>query len=233
MENQKRSVPSECVYLLSIVLLALAVAILTAADCGISMIVAPAYLLSLKWGVVTFGQAEYVVQAILFLMLCLVMRRCRPIYFMAFATCLIYGLVLDLWRMLPWFDPAVTPPGSMAPWVRAVMFVVGVLLTSFAVALSFKTYLYPQVYDFFVKAVSTRFGVKLSVFKTGFDISCLLIGAGLSLGFFGHMEGLGWGTLIMALINGAIIGFFARQIDRRFAIRPLFPRFARLFDFAA
>lgn len=65
-------VSSEITYILAVVLLALAVAILTAADLGISMIVAPAYLLSLKTGVVTFGQAEYIIQAGVFILLCLV-----------------------------------------------------------------------------------------------------------------------------------------------------------------
>lgn len=105
-------VSSEITYILAVVLLALAVAILTAADLGISMIVAPAYLLSLKTGVVTFGQAEYIIQAGVFILLCLVIRRFRPVYLMSFVTCLVYGAVLDLWRMLPCFDPSVTAPAA-------------------------------------------------------------------------------------------------------------------------
>lgn len=177
-------VSSEITYILAVVLLALAVAILTAADLGISMIVAPAYLLSLKTGVVTFGQAEYIIQAGVFILLCLVIRRFRPVYLMSFVACLVYGAVLDLWRMLPCFDPSVTAPGSMALWLRIPMFIVGVLLTSFAVALFFKTYLYPQVYDFFVKAVSTRYGISLPVFKTAVDVTLLFASTVMSLCFF-------------------------------------------------
>lgn len=54
-------ISSELTYIMAIILLALAVAILTSADFGISMIVAPAYLLSLKVGIITFGQAEYII----------------------------------------------------------------------------------------------------------------------------------------------------------------------------
>lgn len=56
---KKITVSSELIYILAVILLSLAVAILTSANFGISMIVAPAYLLSLKIGVITFGQAEY------------------------------------------------------------------------------------------------------------------------------------------------------------------------------
>ena len=225
----KLAISSELTYALAIVLLALAVAILTAADMGISMIVAPAYLLSLKLGFVTFGQAEYIVQAVMFVLLCIAVRRFRPIYLMSFVTCLIYGAVLDLWRRLPCFDPAVTAPGSMALWLRIVMFVIGILLTSFSVALFFKTYLYPQVYDFFVKAVSLRYGFRLPVCKTAVDLSLLLIAVVMTFCFFGKAEGIGWGTLLMAVVNGTIIGFFARLLDRAFVFRPRFARFSALF----
>lgn len=227
---KKLNIPCEIAYLLAIVLLSFAVALLTAADLGISMIVAPAYLLSLKLGAVTFGQAEYIIQAAVFILLCLVLRKFRPIYLMSFATCLIYGAVLDLWRLLPCFDPSVTQPGSMGIGLRITMFVFGILITSFAVALFFKTYLYPQVYDFFVKAVSLRFGIALPMFKTCFDMSMLLISAVMSLCFFGGFKGLSWGTLAMAAVNGFIIGFFSRQLDKLFEFRPLFAGFASLFD---
>ena len=72
---KKIKISSEITYFLAIALLSLAVAILSAADFGISMIVAPAYLLSLKTGVFSFGQAEYAIQAGVFIVLCLVLRR--------------------------------------------------------------------------------------------------------------------------------------------------------------
>ena len=148
--SRKIKISSEVTYFAAIVLLSLAVATLSTADFGISMIVAPAYLLSLKAGFLSFGQAEYVVQAIVFILLCIVLKRFRFVYFFSFGTCLIYGFVLDLWRKIPFLNPAATPPGSMNLPLRIAMFVLGMILTSFSVALFFKTYLFPQVYDFFV-----------------------------------------------------------------------------------
>ncbi len=211
------------------VLLAFAVTILTAANFGISMIVAPAYLLSLKTGVLTFGQAEYVIQAGLFIVLCIVLRKFRLSYLFSFATCLIYGFVLDLWRKIPCFDPSVTPPESFDLWLRIVMFVCGVILTSLSVALFFKTYLYPQVYDFFVKAVSVRYSIKLSILKTIVDLTCLTASVIMTFAFFGKIEGIGMGTLVMALLNGTIIGIFSNLLDKIFDFQPTFPKFAALF----
>ncbi len=228
--SKKICISSELAYILAIILLALAVAILTSANFGISMIVAPAYLLSLKIGAITFGQAEYIIQAGVFIVLCLVLKKFRPIYLMSFVTCLIYGAVLDLWRLIPCFNPTVTEPGSMALQFRIPMFIIGVLLTSFSVALFFKTYLYPQVYDFFVKAVSFKYGIKMSVFKTCVDLTLLIMSTIMTLCFFGKFVGLNWGTLVMATLNGTIIGFFSKQLDRFFEFRPIFKKFSSYFE---
>lgn len=229
-KNKKITLSSEAVYAVGIILLSLAVAILTSADFGVSQVVAPAYLLSLKLDFLTFGQAEYIVQAGVFLLLCVVLKRFKIVYLQSFVTCLIYGAVLDLWRKLPCFDPSVTPPGSMALWLRIVMFVFGALLTSFSVALFFKTYLYPQVYDMFVKAVSVKYNIKLSVFKTIVDVTMFISSIIMTYCFFGKIIGIGFGTLIMAFINGFIIGLFSKLLDRHFDFKPTFENFAKHFE---
>lgn len=228
--TRKIKVSSEFTYFAAIVLLSLAVAILSAADFGISMIVAPAYLLSLKAGFLSFGQAEYVVQALVFIVLCIVLKKFRLSYLFSFGTCLIYGFLLDLWRKIPFLNPAATLPGSMNFTLRIIMFVIGMMLTSFSVALFFKTYLFPQVYDFFVKAVSAKYGIRLPVLKTIVDISCLTASVIMTFAFFGEIKGIGWGTLIMALLNGTIIGIFSKLLDKAFDFKPSFTRFAALFE---
>ncbi len=229
-KNTKIKLPGELIYFVAVALLSLSVAILTSTGFGVSMIVAPAYLLSLKLGIITFGQAEYIVQACLFILLCLVLRRFRFAYLMSFVTCLFYGFVLDLWRRLPCFDSAVTPPGSMALGLRILLYVLGVLLTAFSIALFFKTYFYPQLYDFFVKAVSHRYQIKVSRFKTCFDLTCLSLSILLTFCFFGRFVGISWGTFVMALINGSIIGFFSNLLDQYFEFPPLFRSFAAFLD---
>ena len=163
------------------------------------MIVAPAYLLSLKLSALSFGQAEYVIQVGIFLVLCVVLRKFRWVYLFSFGTCLLYGLVLDAWRQIPFFHPQRMPPGSMELWLRILMFVCGMLLISFSVALFFKTYLYPQVYDFFVKAVSCRYGIRLPVTKKAVDLSCLTASAVMTLAFFGGIRGIGWSTFLLKM----------------------------------
>ena len=231
MSKKKITVHGELVYALAIICLSLAVAMLSAANFGVSMIVAPAYIISQKLGFLTFGQGEYLVQSILFIVFCILMKRVKPIYFGSFVTCLIYGAVLDLWRAaVPLFNPSVTEPGSMTMPVRIVLFIAGMILTSFSVMLFYKTYLYPQVYDFFVKGISHRFSKDRTKFKIAFDFSCLAVSCVLTLILFRKFVGIGVGTLIMTALNGFIIGGFDRTFDRFFVMKPLFPKFAAKFN---
>lgn len=131
---------------------------------------------------------------------------------------------------MPAFNPAVTAPGSFALPVRLLLFAGGVLLCSFSIASFYKVYLYPQVYDFFVKMLSRRFNIALPKFKTCFDFCCLAAACVLTLAFFGRFRGIGVGTIIMTAVNGALIGFFGKVLDRFFVFEPLFPKVKRIFE---
>ncbi len=230
MQKNKIVMPSEAAYIVGLILIALSVSMVTASDFGVSMIVAPAYILSLKFEALSFGQCEYIVQGLMFIVFCILMKKVKAVYFSSFITCIIYGAVLDLWRWaVPVFNPDITPAGTMALWLRVVLFITGNLLTAFCVALMFHTYIYPQVYDFFVKGISERFNLNLAKFKTAFDISCLLVAASMTLIFFGRFEGIGLGTVIVACANGTVIGFFGKWLDSNFEFKPLFGKFADKF----
>ena len=227
----KIKIYSEAVYVFAILVLSFSVAMITAAEFGVSMIVAPAYILSEKVSFLTFGQSEYVIQSLLFIVFCIIMGKVKAVYFSSFATCIFYGAVLDLWRLVvPIFNPSVTEPGSMAMWIRIVFFVLGTLLTAFSVALFYKTYLYPQVYDFFVKGVSRRFGKDTTKFKIAFDASSLVLSIVMTLVLFGKFVGIGWGTLVMTALNGVLIGFFGKLFDKYFEFEPYFKKFASHFE---
>lgn len=231
MKNKKTELHSEIVYAAAIILLSLAVAMLSAANFGVSMIVAPAYIISQKLGVITFGQGEYIIQGILFIVFCILMKKVKVIYFSSFITCLLYGAVLDLWRLaVPLFNPNITEPGSMSLPVRIVLFLGGMILTSFSVMLFYKTYLYPQVYDFFVKGISAKFNKDRTKVKIAFDFSSLAVSCILTLALFRKFVGIGVGTLVLTALNGFIIGWFDKLFDRYITLKEFFPNFAKKFN---
>ncbi|MBQ7348955.1 MAG: hypothetical protein IJW47_03070, partial [Clostridia bacterium] len=59
--------------------------------------------------------------------------------------------------------------------------------------------------------------------------SYLAVALILSLVFFGGLVGISFGTIILAVTIGTIIGFFSRLIDKCFEIKPLFCKFSKFF----
>ena len=226
----KKRFSTELAYALGIVLIACGVMLMEKADFGVSMVVAPAYLLyrwlSPVWGFVTFGMAEYCFQAFLLAVLALVIRRFRISFLFAFVTAVIYGFVLDGAMALGTLLPA----GTL--WLRAVWYVLGMLLCSAGVSAMFHTYIAPEVYELFVKEVAARFRWDLHRVKTVYDCASCLAGIVMSFLIFGlgRFEGVRWGTVLCALVNGRIIGWFSAFCERRwtfydrFALRRYFER---------
>ncbi len=223
---------SELVYIIAQLGLTFAVAVMAAADFGVSMIVAPAYIVSQKFTIFTFGQWDYIIQAVLFVVFCIAMKRFKFTYFVSFITCVIYGTILDMWRSaIPLLNPSVTPPGSMNLLLRIIMFVLAELLVAITVMLFFKTYIYPQVCDLFVKGIVEKYKLNQTKTKRIFDLCCLLLSLALTLILFKGFVGIKWGTVVITLVNGVLIGFFSKLYDKHFETVPLFPNIAQKFMF--
>ena len=210
---------TELCYFLGIVVLALGTAFMERADFGVSMVVAPAYLLHLKLSETlpffTFGTAEYCLQGVLILLIALGVGRFKRYYFFSFVTAVLYGFTLDgsmgLVARLPGF-------GSMG-WV--LYYLVGILLGAVGVSLFFHSYIAPEAYELFVKELSARFGVDINRFKTFYDCGSCLLSVLMSFAFFGlwHFEGVKLGTAISAVCNGWLIGQISGALEKRFEFR--------------
>ena len=208
---------TELAYILGILILAIGTAMMEKADFGMSMVVAPAYLLHLKLSQIfpffSFGMAEYVFQAFLLIVLSIVLRRFKRSYLLSFVTAVIYGLVLD-GAMLA---IGLMPGDSIV--LRIVWFVAGMGLCSVGVALLFHTYIAPEAYELFVKELAETHGWSIGTVKTVYDCTSCLIGILLSFAFFGfwHFEGVKLGTIFCALINGWLISMISRGLESLFA----------------
>ena len=123
----KRKFSTELAYVFGLVLIALGVMLMEKSDFGVSMVVAPAYLLyrwlSPFWSFFTFGMAEYCFQALLLFIMTLVVHRFRVSYLFSFVTAVIYGFILDGFMALGTLFPA-----DMI-WQRIVCYCLGVLFS--------------------------------------------------------------------------------------------------------
>lgn len=230
MEKQKPIFYTELSYLLGLTLLSFSTALLTVANFGQSMVAAPAYLLHLKLvqylPFFSFGMASYTLQAVLLIAMVIIVRRFRISYLFSFVTAVLYGLILDGTLFLV----GMIPTDHIA--VRIVLFVLGAVICSLGVALMFRSYVPPAVYELFVKELAENFRVDSSRFKSGYDIVSLVVSIVFSFCFFGWLRfvGIGVGTVICAFANGLMIGLFGKWMDNRFQFRDGLPKLHRLFE---
>ena len=213
---------TELAYVLGIVFLAAGTALMERADFGMSMVVAPAYLLHLKisqtFAWFSFGMSEYVFQAFLLIVLSIVMRRFRKGYLFSFVTAVIYGFALDL------AIAAVAHLSCEGMQMRLLFYLMGMVLCSIGVAFFFRTYISPEAYELFVKELSDKLGIGVSRVKTAYDCISCLIGVALSFAFFGfgHFEGVKLGTVFCALVNGWLIGRISSEMEASFEFKDKF-----------
>lgn len=213
---------TELCYIFGMIIMAFAAAFTEKADFGMSMVVAPAYILHLKisefWPWFTFGVAEYVFQGVLILLTVCVMRTLKRSYLLSFVTAVLYGVLLDTAMAV------IAPLPDEHFGFRVLWYILGTVLCSFAVSLFFHTYLPPEAYELIVKELASKSKKNINRIKTAYDCASVVLGIVLSFSFFGFgvFVGVKWGTVICAVINGFLIGRFSKWLDRTFEFRNKF-----------
>lgn len=230
VKANKKVFSNELAYIIAIISLAFGTALMEATDFGVSMVVAPAYILHLKISQLlpffSFGMAEYSLQAVLLLATAVIVRRFKISYLFSFVTAVLYGFTLDGFMLLV----AYFPPEHLA--ARIAFYSVGTLFSCFGVALFFRTYISPEAYELFVKEVSSKYNVDIHKFKICYDITSCALSIVLSFLFFGlwHFEGVNVGTIVCALSNGLLISLCSKSLDRfctfadKLPLRPYFEK---------
>lgn len=211
----KLTLYSEFAYIFGLIFLGIGTAFIEKAGFGMSMVIAPSYIIHLKCSeflpFVSVGMAQYLFEALLIIITVIIVRRFRMTFLLSFVTAVIYGFILDGFIAL--FSLFTVE----AMGLRILCFIIGVPLSTLGIALMFRTYLAPEAYELFVKEVSAKFGFNLGRCKTVYDICSLLLAVILSFVLFGFgvFKGIGVGTIICALINGTIIGLYSHLMDKK------------------
>ena len=217
----KRVLYCELAYVVGIVVLAFGTAFMEKADFGISMVVAPAYIIHLKVSeyvpFFSFGMSEYVFQAVLLALLSLVMRKFKKSYLLSFATAFVYGNVLDIAINFA----ALFPCSGIAGQV--IFYIAGLITCAIGVALLLHTYFPPEAYELVVKELSQKFHITVGKTKTIYDCCSCVFAIVLSLCFFRSFVGVKWGTIVCAMINGWLIGRISRLLENTFILKDALP----------
>ena len=226
---KKRTFYNELAYVFGILTLAFGTALMECTEFGMSMVVAPAYILHLKVSqylpFFSFGMAEYTLQAVLIIAIIIIMRKVKFGYFFSFVTAVLYGLALDgaMWIV----DLFPTPSFP----IKVVYFALGMIINASAIAMFFRSYISPEAYELFVKELSDKFKININRFKIGYDVTSCIVSVIMSFLFFGFgtFKGVHVGTFVTAVLNGVLIGVFSKFYDKIFDFKDRLP-FRKFFE---
>ncbi len=236
---KKLTKSSELLWIFGTLLVALGVSVCSKADLGVSMIAAPAFVLSEAlsklWSGFSVGVVEYLFQGLLLILLFILLKKFSWKFLLAFVSAVVYGYALNLFMFL--FNEI----SFDAIWLRWTMLLVGDIITAFGVACFFRTTYPLQVYELFVAKTASRFNTPLHKIKSIFDIALLGVSVLLALTLFGDVASFDWstiyyrsfhsiglGTLLTTFINAPLISFTGKILDRFFENKPLFPKLENL-----
>ena len=230
---------AELMWIFGTIFVALGVSICSKSNLGVSMIAAPAFVISeyvstnFNW--ITVGVTEYIIQGLLLILLIILIRKFDWRFLLAFVVAIIYGYVLNLFIFI---FKDLTIDNIVLRWITLI---VGDIITAFGVACYFRTYLPLQVYELFVSQTASKFKLSINKTKWIFDISLLIISIILAFTLFSdyktfdfttiwytNYHNLGLGTIVTTIINSPIIAFMGRIIDKIFEPLPRFEKFYNL-----
>ena len=216
--NNKKGNFAELAYVMGMILCPLGVCLSAKSGFGVSMVVAPAYVLYLRisetlpW--FTFGKSEYIFQGLLLILLGIAVRRFKWKYLLSFVTAFLYGNILDLW-----YDILGAEQYTVL-WQRGMACVLGTVITSLAIAFFLRTYLPQEAYEMFVKDISDTFHKDTTKVKWIFDVTALCIA----------FDMVGFNTVLATIVNAPLIGIFGKMLDRVGSFDSSFPQFYEKFQ---
>lgn len=197
----------ELALLVAVVINSFGVVLMLYSGAGISAISSVPFAFSEVLPALSLGTWTYLFQGILVFSLMVLRRRFIPSYLFSFVVGFVFGQCLDLHEL--WINVLPTGLG----W-QVLYFILSYLLICLGIALSNRCLLPIIPTDLFPRELAQITGVPYSRIKIGFDATCLVITAAMTVFFLGHLEGLGIGTVLAALTMGKVIGLIGDFLDR-------------------
>lgn len=212
---RKLTVYFEILFVIGLIFISAGVTLMVRADFGISVASSMPYVISLRFQGISFGTWSYLVQGVLVLLLIIIVRKIKISYFLSFLVSVVFGILIDF------FYRITADLSGGAIMIRLLYFPMGLLVLSLGIALIIFSRFPPIPFDLFVKEIALHKSLTFRKTKTGFDLSCLAFSSLFLLFFIHRLTGIGIGSVVAAVLNGTLVGFWLKHFERRFKPRYL------------
>lgn len=186
--------------LLGLFVSAFGVAFITKSALGTSQVASVPYVFSLYISKLSFGGATFIVNMIFVLIEFIILKsRFKTIHFLQIFANVLFSTFIDLGMyLLSWFNP-------MLLVLRVISLVIGcfILATGISIQVASDVLFVPG--EGLVRVISSELNKEFGVIKVYFDLALITISCSCSLIFFNELRGIGFGTILSAVIIGKLV----------------------------
>lgn len=196
------------VFLLGVFINSFGIALITKANLGTSQISGISYVLSLKYENLDFGTATFLLNVVFWLVQILILRsrtdlKTRlqlPVSFLLGSFININMAILQ----------GVNPERPIFQWISLLL---GCLILGLGISIELAPNIVKIPGEGIVYTISQEWKVNFGKTKVIFDIVLVTLAIIISFVSFGSLKGVGWGTLVSALLVGKVVNIFDKSLD--------------------
>ncbi|MDO5448853.1 MAG: DUF6198 family protein [Clostridia bacterium] len=226
--SEKKIAYSEYAYFFSVLFLAISIAFMKAAGFGVSLSSAPAYVIYEKVSLtqtISYGTAEYTIQAFVLLFLFIVTGKFGKRHVFSFLSTLIFAATID----------AISNILALLPlqyiWLRVLLVVFAIVIGPLGYALMDHTYISPIVYILYEQEISKATGRSRNLVYWTYNIISGCFALGFSFYFFGMgtFVGVNIATILYTLSKILLREPWEKFIEKHFKFRSKYKQLERHF----
>ncbi len=211
--NRKELCKRYILFIISLFVAALGVAVTKKGELGVSPISSVANVLSIKFTILSLGNWLIVWNCVLIVGQILLLRKdFQWMQLLQIPLSFLFGYFTDFGM---WILSGIQPQDY---WFRAALVIAGTVILGFGVSLSVMANVIMNSGEAFVKAVADTLHKEFGNVKIGFDIFCVVLALILSVLFFnGKIHGCREGTVFAAVCTGLVVKcscrLFAKKVE--------------------
>lgn len=189
-------------------MLSLGVILIIKSNFGVSVATSSAYVYSLGFKNISFGQWNYISQGSVFLFTIAVLKKLKVKYIFSFVVAYLFGETVDIVGYM-----TSNIQGDTLN-LRVLLYALGTASIVFGIGALIRSQFPILPFDTFVKEFSKEKNIDIGKVKSCFDSGMLIISIVSSFIIFRRLVGINIGTLISALVTGPLLRQFLKIWDR-------------------
>ncbi len=208
--SKKETAKRYIVLLIGLYFMALSVRLSVATGWGTSPISTLPNVFAYRFPEVSFGVIMFIWNMALLVAQIIVLRKdFKLVQLMQIPLSFVFSAMLDFNQyLLSFFNP----DGIV---VKIIMLAVGCILLGLSVFITVRADVIMNSGEGIVKAIAEKSHFEFGYVKVALDVSYVVIGTILSFVFFGTLQGIGVGTVFLAVCTGFVVKFFTKILGTK------------------